>query len=508
MDLDEEGMQDALERARANGGADVFGVLGEPRPHDEMALPEMDPGAPMPPPEPVRLRSPVQQPPTRGGGQEGGPSLLSAEPRAVSSAPADWKSLGNRLAAEPERAQGLDWKQLADRLRNAQQRAQMSRSAEQMFANVAPGYRTDPGRFESQVAMARAPLELAKERQAFERRELDTLGAKAKSAATAAESDPNSLQSQKAREVLKSMFPGTSLPDNMSAADIKRFADTGDLGRLEASRTAAKNAAADDQRRVAEGEAKRLAAAKDDAAWRAGIEASDMYGDLVKTLKKAGVWDTLGKAEGQNLIRGVESQKNRGASIEAAERGRSFTVGQEERKVAREATEDMPPGFELVPGANPGKDSRKKFTALVTSQQKLKGLTAQMRAESQGADAADKMLPGAKRDRLNQLATQIGIEAKNVAELGALSGPDMDLMNAMVKNPTSAWNLLADTGANMDGLDKWADESVMAGGKSYGIRKAGGAGAAGGKIRVRRKSDGKTGSLMPGDFDPDKYERL
>lgn len=147
------------------------------------------------------------------------------------------------------------------------------------------------------------------------------------------------------------------------------------------------------------------------------------------------------------------------------------------RKEEKAEAADIPPGHEVVPGAQPSPDSRKKYTALVASQQKMKELTAAMRAELAGAGPMDRMMPGEKRRRLQQLATQLKIEGKNVAELGALSGPDMSLMDAMVTDPTTVGSLFGgNLSSNLAGMDAWADSAIRAGSKTYGIRPAGGGG--------------------------------
>lgn len=208
-------------------------------------------------------------------------------------------------------------------------------------------------------------------------------------------------------------------------------------------------------------------------------------------------------AESQREFNRIQANR----SYAETRRAHDEAKGERERK----QTEDVPPGYEIDPAANPSADSRKKFTGLVASQRKMKELTAAMRSELQGVSLADRMLPGDKRRRLQQLATQMRIEAKNVADLGALSGPDMGLMEAMATDPTSLASLGGGSlEANLAGLDSWADSSVTAGEKAYGIRKAGGGGGgqSGGKIRVRNKETGQTGRISPQFFDPAKYERI
>ncbi len=73
-----------------------------------------------------------------------------------------------------------------------------------------------------------------------------------------------------------------------------------------------------------------------DQAWRDGIEASGMYDDVVARLKKAGKWDSIGQKEGKDLLRGVESDRGRKASIAAAREGRAFTRTEGDEKDVKE----------------------------------------------------------------------------------------------------------------------------------------------------------------------------
>ena len=141
----------------------------------------------------------------------------------------------------------------------------------------------------------------------------------------------------------------------------------------------------------------------------------------------------------------------------------------------------IPSGYEPDPDAPPSEDNKKKFTGLVFADQKMKGLTRQMRDVLKTAGARGTYLPG-ENARVKQLATQIKIEGKNIAELGALSGPDMGLMEAIAGDPTSLFSAVKDTDALLSGLDDWGGNSVAAGQKAYGIRPK--AGAMGGKVRM------------------------
>jgi len=146
-------------------------------------------------------------------------------------------------------------------------------------------------------------------------------------------------------------------------------------------------------------------------------------------------------------------------------------------KDAAKKTEDVPPEFEVQSGANPSPETRKKFTALVGSSEKMKKLTGRMREALGGTTGLSRTVDPGTVTKLKQLATMIQIEAKNVAGLGALSGPDMGLMNAIAKDPTSVWtNLTTDLPGMLSGLDSWGDAQVGGESTATGIVRKGKAG--------------------------------
>jgi hypothetical protein len=150
----------------------------------------------------------------------------------------------------------------------------------------------------------------------------------------------------------------------------------------------------------------------------------------------------------------------------------------------------MPAGWEGAPTSS--KIQREDFAKAVGSSAKMKGLTKQMRALLAEAGAS-RVLPGQTRNRIKQLATQIQIEAKNVAELGALSGPDMALMEAIAADPSQVSSFMKDTTGLLDGLDSWGDNAVSAKAETIGATRkgAGGAGAAGGAPSPAKQPDAK-----------------
>lgn len=136
---------------------------------------------------------------------------------------------------------------------------------------------------------------------------------------------------------------------------------------------------------------------------------------------------------------------------------------------AQKAQEGIPPEYEAV--GRPTTEQKNKFTAGLSSAERLRGLTAQLRSAVGQGGGIDRLV-GPARTQMDTLLRQIQIEAKNVAELGALSGPDFELMRELVQDPNSFTNLVFDLGTKgLDQVDKWADTQVAGAMKAYGIRR-------------------------------------
>lgn len=271
-DDEDQGMSNAMDRAHAGGGRDVFGVLSdEPEGGGDMVLPEMDLSEQAPAAEAVRLRAPTQAP------SEPPPASVQKAPAGAGPVPSTSNVVRKGLSAGPSPSDAPDWEDLARRLRDAQFSAATTRAASNMFANIAPGYQADLGAGQANIDAAKAPLELAQLRQAFGGKQLAQDMQRSKMGADSAMKDPNSLQSQKAREAFKAFFAGSQLPsgfDNWSADDVGRFAK----GATESMKV---RAAADER-------AAKIRAAQDRAdAERGALENSRKAFD--KDLRDAGV---------------------------------------------------------------------------------------------------------------------------------------------------------------------------------------------------------------------------
>lgn len=155
----------------------------------------------------------------------------------------------------------------------------------------------------------------------------------------------------------------------------------------------------------------------------------------------------------------------------------------EERDLRRDERRDdkesksAVPGLEVEPGATPTADDAKRVKGVRSAANTLKSYTSQFRELYKRNGGS---MTGAAGTNMRQLLTSMQLEAKTIAELGALSGPDQALMERISgANPTSAVGIIRDffgvddVGAAVNQLDKWVDTKVAAMNKTYGYREAG-----------------------------------
>lgn len=211
------------------------------------------------------------------------------------------------------------------------------------------------------------------------------------------------------------------------------------------------------------------------------------------------------EAERQRTFQAGENAKNRAAQAALA-RGRAPKAPAAPKPVPGSVVPDM----EIVPGAAPTADDAKK----------VKGTLAASARMSKYVDELDQLhtthgteYGGKAGTRMGQLATQIQLEAKTISELGALSGPDQELMKSLAgTDPSSFWaNVQAmfgvdNTQAALDGLRTWMRDAVEATSSTYGYQPSGGGRAtqapasaptAGAAPRRRRDSQGQVWEEQP-----------
>ena len=201
----------------AGRGKDVFGVLSD----DTEGPADVSP-PPEEPPEQAAMATQAEQP-------------KAAPPVRMEQPPVRQRAAPPPTAPTGKPGQPLDWAELDKQLRQARQAEASTRSFAPIFANAGEigAYRPTEGmRPGAQSAMALQPLEMAKQRQDFEGKSLAQEVQQSNLKGAAAAKDPNSMQSQKAREAFKSFFGDFPLPagfDEWSAADIERFTKGGGL---------------------------------------------------------------------------------------------------------------------------------------------------------------------------------------------------------------------------------------------------------------------------------------
>lgn len=208
--------------------------------------------------------------------------------------------------------------------------------------------------------------------------------------------------------------------------------------------------------------------------------------------------DKFAEEKRHNIATETQKEKGGGMSPELAYRmGRDRF--EDERHDREKAQAGTVAGLERDPGTGPGNpEDAKKVKASMVSAEKMGRYVNELRQlhHDNGTE-----LVGATSVRMAQLMKQIQIEAKNIAELGALSGPDYKLMEELSgSDPTSLTAKLKsmfgvdNTETALDGLMQWVNETVGANKKVYGYHdtaeKPSGAptGPTSGRIRV---SNGK-----------------
>lgn len=197
----------------------------------------------------------------------------------------------------------------------------------------------------------------------------------------------------------------------------------------------------------------------------AGTTRAKAYEKSVENTPELAREKMAAEAERRRLGAAAATRKAAEKTAAAAEKAR--LAGE---KQAKKDTEGLAFGYEIAEGANPDKMQREKHAGTVKSANAMKGLVGRMRGALKGASKADLINPmSAKHLEVAPLLTALQLEAKNVAELGALSGPDMGLMQRLALDPTSVWNIARDPEASLSQLEGWSDNTVKSAGDAIGI---------------------------------------
>lgn len=289
--------------------------------------------------------------------------------------------------------------------------------------------------------------------------------------ARSAANDPSSPESRRAQQALVSLFPEQFTEENastLSASEIKML----DLPKL-----------------VITGEQRRQEAAAKRAAEQAAFEARQAA-ELEEEERRARVRREL--QEDQQTFQAGQNALSRDNAKEVA------SIGAQTRETA-ESRKSNVPGLEVAPGASPTErdaDEVKKMNNAVNSMRGLlreaRGLYSRYGTELVGPNAV----------RLRQIFTALAVDAKDVAGLGALSGPDNDLMRSLQgTDPTTVMSSVKaffrndNTPEALDQLERWIDLKADAKYRAHGYRKPGAPSAAppvpAGKVRMISPDDGQ-----------------
>ncbi len=166
----------------------------------------------------------------------------------------------------------------------------------------------------------------------------------------------------------------------------------------------------------------------------------------------------------QNNLDAAGITANRSASIRADDRAADAASRESEER--RKATVR---GLDLAPGGAPSVKKAEKMEEAMIAARRMKALTKELRELHSGVDGVGTELTGPQAARMAQLYGAMITEGKNIAALGALSGPDMGLVQSIIGlDPTSLQaNLKAligsdNTAGALDGVDRWVDNSEKA----------------------------------------------
>lgn len=177
-------------------------------PHDAPEVAK-EPDAPKPPDEPwARIQYELEQ----NGKRAPAADPLVEKMKSIGWAPADG-------------AKGPDWDALQKGLQDAEHRAESTRAINAALHAVAPRFEGPANAGAEDIAAARAPLEVAKERQAFEHQRMLADQALLEQRKKAERDDAKSAESARQREIFRLRFPGVNPKslDQMSAAELEEL---------------------------------------------------------------------------------------------------------------------------------------------------------------------------------------------------------------------------------------------------------------------------------------------
>lgn len=93
------------------------------------------------------------------------------------------------------------------------------------------------------------------------------------------------------------------------------------------------------------------------------------------------------------------------------------------------------PGFKVAPGFNPSADDAKTLKTVATAKRNIDGLVEEYTALIEEEGSASIISP-INRSRMQRLEAQIAVNAKELEKLGALAGPDVEVLRDMFPSAT------------------------------------------------------------------------
>jgi hypothetical protein len=183
---------------------------------------------------------------------------------------------------------------------------------------------------------------------------------------------------------------------------------------------------------------------------------------------------TSARDDAERKFRANESLKDR----VSRERAAALSAGAKAAKDAAPESGTTISGMDIIPGADPTKDDAKKVKASLAAASRMRKYVDELAAlhKEHGTE-----LYGDVATRMSQLNEAITLEAKNIGELGALSGPDEEIVKRLKGvDPTSIWsNTKALVGQDntqtaLEGLRKWTDDALEGNKETYGYKSKAG----------------------------------
>lgn len=177
--------------------------------------------------------------------------------------------------------------------------------------------------------------------------------------------------------------------------------------------------------------------------------------------------------------RTYQEQRDERQNAEALKRA-GVMAGQ---KVAEQRRQATVPGMEIDQNAEPTQDDAKKLKTSLAAAARMGNYVKELRDlhSKHGTEYG-----GPVGTRMGQLSTAIKLEGKNIGELGAISGPDLGLIEQLAGADPSSLGANAkalvgvdNTQTALNGLEKWVGDTVAGNAQALGYHKKGAAGPGG-----------------------------